>query len=361
VELVAACALDKEHALRAAERWGNLQPYEDYRTMLDNEKLDFVVIATPPDTHAEIAITATQRGIHVLLEKPMARTVQECDAIIGAVQKHQTIFSLSHEKRYNPGFEKIKAIIDEGLLGQVFYLVVHWSAAVRLDPDQLCPPDYRASYQWRWTDPRSGGGIMSDHVPHYLDLWRWWTGSELDTVCAELLNVRKDLIGDAKLGGCHEDFGAVLMKFQNGAIGFFESGNAGRGLSPILQIGSGIGEWSEYGMLYGTRGHLIFDLLPWDSPELPRIMVYSLEQKQPSYRGWFQVELPDPWRSPGGPLSPKTNAHYAFKRQLDHFVECILKKQEPRVTGRDGRATLAAVKAVYESQRLNQKVKVAHG
>jgi len=358
LELVATCALQAEQAAAAAKRWGDARSYTAFRSMLEKEKLDLLVIATPPDTHADLAIAATERGIHVLLEKPMARTLKECDDIIAAVAKHRTVFSLSHEKRFNPGFEKIKEIIDEGMLGAIFYLALHWSAAVRLDPEKLCPPDYRQSYEWRWTDPRSGGGIVLDHVPHYLDLWRWWTGSELDTVCAELLNVRKDLICDERLGGCHEDFSSVLMKFKNGAIGFFESGNAGRGLSPILNVGSGIGEWSEYGMIYGTRGHLIFDLFPWDSPELPRIMIYSLVDKQPSYRGWFQVELPDPWRSPGGPLAPKTNALYSFKRQLDHFVLCIQEQRKPLVTAWDGRATIAAVEAIYESHRSNQKVKV---
>ena len=111
-------------------------------------------------------------------------------------------------------------------------------------------------------------------------------------------------------------------------------------------------------MIYGTRGHLVFDLLPWDSPELPRIMVYSLEEKQPDYRGWFQVEMPDPYRAPGGPLSPRSNPHNQFKRQMDHFVQCIIDKQQPRVGAEDGRATIAAIEAVYESQRTGEKVKL---
>ena len=348
--------MNEQQAQQAAKRWGAEQVYTDYYKMLAAEELDAVVIATPPQTHAEFSIAAAERGIHVLLEKPMARTVEECDSVKRAVEKSGTVFSISHEKRFNPGFEKIKEIIDNGMLGDVFYLVVHWSAAVRLDPDSLCPPDYRESYQWRWTDESAGGGIVGDHLPHYLDLWRWWTGSELASIYAEFLNVRGDLIGDKKLGGKHEDFGVVLMKFQTGCVGVFETGNAGRGISPIQQVGSATGEWSEYGMIYGTRGHLVFDVLPWDSPELPRIMVFSLEDRHPADRGWFQVEMPDPYRSPGGPLSPKSNTHNQFKRQLDHFVDCILKKTEPRVTARDGRATIAAFEAAYRSHRENSKV-----
>lgn len=198
--------------------------------------------------------------------------------------------------------------------------------------------------------------MLADHLPHYIDLWRWWTESELKSIDVELLNVRKDVIGDQQLGGPHEDFAVALMRFQNGCVGVFESGNAGRGISPIQHIGSGLGEWSEYGMIYGSRGHLVFDALPWDSPELPRIMVYSLEQKSPAYRGWFQVELPDPYRAPGGPLSPKSNPHYHFKRQMDHFIECIRAGTAPRVTAFDGRATVAAVEAAYKSHQCGNRV-----
>lgn len=358
-QLTAVCALDEAEARRAAERWGAPRWYVDCEKMFASERLDALVVATPPHTHAGLAQAAIERGIHVLIEKPMAASAAECQTLIEAAQRRQVVLSVSHEKRYNPGFEKIKEIIDSGLLGQAFYLVVHWSAAVRLDPQSLCPPDYRTSYAWRWTDPRAGGGILADHFPHYLDLWRWWTGSELKSIDVELLNVRKDLLGDEALGGPHEDFAVAMLKFQNGCVGMFETGNAGRGLSPIMHVGSGIGEWSEYGMIYGTRGHLAFDALPWDSPELPRIMVYSLEDKSPSYRGWFQVELPDPFRAPGGPLSPRSNSHYQFKRQMDHFVECIASGQSPRVTGDDGRATVAAIEAAYESFRSGNRVTLA--
>ena len=360
IDLVAVCDPNSDRGTKAAERWNVPHVYQEFDKLLGEQPLDAVVIATPPQTHHDLAVAALQKGLHVLVEKPLAVSTDQCDSMIAAAGKAEKILTVSHEKRFNPGFEKVHQIIHEGLLGDVFYLAVHWSAAVRLDPDSLSPPDYRSSYEWRWTDPESGGGIVFDHLPHYLDLWRWWTGSEMATVCAELLNVRKDWIGDAKLGGPHEDFGTALMKFENGCIGMFETGNAGRGLSPIQMVGSGIGEWSEYGMIYGTRGHLIFDLLPWDSPEMPRIMMYSLEDKAPNYRGWFQVEMADPWRGAGGPLAPKSNSHYHFKRQMDDFASAILDNRNPQVTASDGRETVAAVEAVYESFQTGKKITLNH-
>jgi predicted dehydrogenase len=87
-------------------------------------------------------------------------------------------------------------------------------------------------------------------------------------------------------------------------------------------------------------------------------MVSSLEDKRPADRGWYQVELSDPRRSPGGPLSPGTNETYMFWRQIDHFIRSIQTGVAPGVSGADGRATLAAVEAAYESHRTGQKITV---
>jgi predicted dehydrogenase len=172
-------------------------------------------------------------------------------------------------------------------------------------------------------------------------------------------NITQDYL-DQPERGLWEDFGAVLMRFRNGAIGSFDTGLVGRGLSPILHLGSGLGEWSEFGYIFGTRGHLTFDFLPWDSPEHGRLMIWSLEDKQPADRGWYQVELPDPRRTPGGPLSPDSNETYMFKRQMEAFIHCIKAGVPPPISGEDGRATLAVVEAAYESAQLGQKVRVQY-
>jgi predicted dehydrogenase len=130
-------------------------------------------------------------------------------------------------------------------------------------------------------------------------------------------------------------------------------------LSPILHNGSGIGEWSEFGYIYGTHGQIAYDLLPWDSPENGRVMVWSLLNKSPDNRGWYQVEMPEPRRSPGGPRAPATNTNYMFRRQIDDFVRCIQENRMPSVSGVDGRATLAVIEAVYESQRTGNKINLA--
>jgi UDP-N-acetyl-2-amino-2-deoxyglucuronate dehydrogenase len=302
-------------------------------------------------------MAAIARNKHVLLEKPMGRSLEECERMIACARSRQVRFMLAHEKRFNPAAKKIRDIIESGEIGTVFHLTVHWGAAVKLAPDVLIPPGYGDGYRWRWTDPNVGGGILQDHLPHYVDLWRWWTGSEVHTVCTEAQHVSREYLGQPELG-LWEDYGSVLMRFRNGAVGTFHTGTVGRALSPILHIGSGIGEWSEFGYLFGTRGQIAFDFPPWDSPEHGRVMVWSLDQRSPSDRGWYQVEFPDPRRCPGGPLSPVTNENHMFFRQMDSFIRCVREGSEEPVTVRDGRATLAVVEAAYESHRTGQKVEV---
>jgi predicted dehydrogenase len=285
----------------------------------------------------------------------MGRTVSECDQIAAAAERNHVHLMLGHEKRFNLASEKVRQLIGRGVLGEVFYLVVHWGASVKLSPERLIPDGYRESYEWRWQDRSLGGGILQDHLPHYVDLWRWWTSSEVESVCAEIQNVTRDYIGRPEIAEW-EDFGTVLMRFANGAVAVFNTGTVGRGLSPIMHLGSGIGEWSEFGYLFGTRGQLTFDFFPWDSPEHGRLMVNTLEKDSDADRGWYQVELADPRRAPGGPLSPATNEPFMFYRQIDHFVQCIQTGSRPAVSASDGRATLAVVEAVYESQRTQQKV-----
>jgi predicted dehydrogenase len=357
-ELAAVCDPVISRAHEAQARYGAGAAMEDYRDLLARDDVDAVSICTPPSSHHEIAVAAAMAGNHVLLEKPMARSVEECEEIIEAARRSGVLLMMGHEKRFNVACEKIAEIVRRGTIGTPFYLMVHWGASVKLAPDRLIPEGYRDSYLWRWTSSDLGGGILQDHLPHYVDLWRWWTGSEIASVCAEVQNISRDYLGNGEIGRW-EDFGTVLMRFENGAVGVFNTGTAGRALSPILHQGSGIGEWSEFGYIFGSRGQIAFDFPPWDSPEHGRLMVWSLDKDGDCDRGWYQVELPDPRRCPGGPLSPATNTSYMFRRQMDHFIHSIRNEVEPRVTGADGRATLEAIEAVYRSQHSGQKTRVA--
>jgi predicted dehydrogenase len=289
-ELIAVCDRNPERAALARQRWGAQFAFSDSAETLSRDDIDAVCICTPPSSHRDLAVQAARHGKHILLEKPMATSVAQCHEILEAARECGVILMLGHEKRFNVACQKIRQAIQKGTLGRIFHLAVHWGSSVKLDPQRLIPEGYRDSYEWRWKDAAVGGGILHDHLPHYVDLWRWWTGSEVATVCTEALNVTRDYLGNAGLG-VWEDFGSVLMRFKDGTVGVFTTGTVGRGLSPILHAGSGIGEWSEFGYLFGTRGQLTFDLPFWDSPELGRVLVWSLEDKRPDDRFCYILEL----------------------------------------------------------------------
>ena len=355
--LAAVCDSAIDRARQAQARYQVPLATAKLTEILERDDIDAVCICTPPGLHHDMVITAAEHGKHVLLEKPMGRSVSECRAMIAAAAQHNIILMLGHEKRFNTALEQIKATIDANVLGQPFHLTIQWGSAVKLAPDLLIPDGYRESYMWRWKDKGVGGGILQDHLPHYVDLWRWWTGAEVESVFAEAQYVSRDYLNQPEIG-MWEDFGVVLMRFTNGATGVFETGTVGTGLSPILHNTSLRGAWAESGNIYGTRGQVTFDLPPWDSSEHGRVMVRSLEDRTTNNRGWYEIEMPDARRAPGGPLSPVTNENYMFWRQIDHFVSCIQNQAQPRITGYDGLATLAVVEAVYDSHRSGQRVQV---
>ena len=358
-EITAVCDSDLVRARQAQERFDVGFVTTSFDEILQRDDVDGVCICTPQRFHREMTVAAVRHGKHVLLEKPMGLNVQECREMLDAADKANVFLMVGHEKRFNYACQKVKEIIDSGDLGKVFSFDVHWCATVKNDPDKLIPEGYRGNYEWRWKDTSSGGGILLDHLPHYVDLWRWWTDSEVDTVSAEVLNVTRDLLGKPEIA-TWEDYCRVSLRFKNGTLANFETGTVGRGLSPILHNGSNLGEWSEFGTLLGTRGQLVYDLPPWDSPEHGRLMVNSLEERKPENRGWYQVALPDARRLPGGPLTPVTNDKYKFQRQTDHFVESIRENRQPEVDGHDGLATLLVVEAAYEAARTGKKVHLAH-
>ena len=123
---------------------------------------------------------------------------------------------------------------------------------------------------------RDRGGVVQDHLPHYVDLVTYWTGAVPTAVYAQVWNVGKDLLSWPSAESVWEDMGLVLTRFSSGFVLRLETGVVGRSLSPLWSLGSGIGEWTEYGYILGTSGQLLFDLLPWDSSENGRIAVWQL-------------------------------------------------------------------------------------
>ena len=340
-EIVAVCSDIEAQAEAAAKRWGSKHWFTDYQKLLEIEEIDAISICTPVWLHKEIAVEAAKRGKHILCEKPMARTEEECVEMIEEAEKRRVKLMVGFMKRFNPGFQKIKEIIDRGIIGRVYHLDIHWNL--------YFPPNSRPA-QIFCEEERVGGGVILDNGSHYIDTYRWFLDSEIDTVYAEVSKIVPERV--------YEDQAMLLLRFKNGATSILDMG-----LSRVEWVeksawdreGVYSQQFSELGFIYGTEGTIYFDAPPFESVEAVRIKLYlSTKENGCEWGGWHELEVPVV-RQPGGPLSPGEVITYAFKNEIDHFLECIQQDRKLAVSGEDGRVVAQVVAAAYKSSRTGKR------
>lgn len=343
VDLIAVCDIEKV-AKKTAKRWQVSHWFTDYKEMLKLDDLDAVSICTPVWFHREMAVTAANAGKHILCEKPMARNSEEADEMVIAAQKAGILFGIGFMKRFNPGFIKIKEIIDSGMIGQVYHADIHWNL--------YFPPGSHPSKIFS-EDERIGGGVILDNCSHYIDLFRWLIESEIDTVYAETSKVIPSRI--------YEDQATLLLRYKNNATSILDMGfNRVEWVEKTAWDKKHLGysyQFSELGWIYGTEGMIAFDAPPFDSIESVNIKAYLLAGKNARITGWHDIEIPL-IRQPGGPLAPFEVESYHYKRQIDHFVHCIVNKKSLSVNGQDGQIVVKVSDAAYESAKTGRKIQI---
>ncbi len=209
-ELVAVCDT-KDWKLQAATAETGAARYRDYRQMLDSAALDGVIIATPHYDHPDMSIAAFERGIHVLVEKPIAVHVNEARRMIDAyhsfkVQMPNLVFAAMFMQRTWGHWRKIKAMIDRGELGRLIrctWIITDWFRTQY----------YYDSGDWRATWSGEGGGVLMNQCPHNLDLYQWLVGAPAR------------IHGFASFGKHHhievEDEVTAYLEHDNGMVGHF--------------------------------------------------------------------------------------------------------------------------------------------
>lgn len=201
-KLVAVCDNVKEKADALANQY-NARAYYNAADLLANEKdINVVSICSPNGLHATHSIQALKAGFNVLCEKPMAINVSDCGEMIKvAEQMNKRLFAIK-QNRFNPPVEAVKKIIDEGKLGKIFsvQLTCFWNRNA----------DYYAN-SWKGTKVLDGGTLYTQ-FSHFVDLLYWMVGDIKDVEAYTANYAHQDTIE-------FEDTGAVILKFQNGAIG----------------------------------------------------------------------------------------------------------------------------------------------
>ena len=204
-DTVGQLAIDKKNQYESSVKCSKVEVFHDYLDLLNDERIDVVVIATISGYHARQAIDCLNYGKHILIEKPMALTLEDADMIIALGKDKNRKICVSHQNRFNPPVQALKRAIEEERFGRI----VHGTARTLWARSD----DYYNQAPWRGTIKLDGGTLMNQCI-HNIDLLQWMMGGEVERLCAE----KGTFIRDIET----EDFGAILMRFKNGAIGIVE-------------------------------------------------------------------------------------------------------------------------------------------
>lgn len=180
--------------------------YTDYHEMLEKEKPDLVAIATESGEHAKIALDCLDAGANLIIEKPIALSLEDADKIIAKSKEKGLVVCANHQNRFNKSIQKIRESLENGDFGKLMYGTAH----IRWNRGQ----DYYTQAPWRGTWAQDGGALMNQCI-HNIDLLRWMMGDEIVEVCAYTDNLNHDYIEA-------EDLGIALVKFKNGSYGIIE-------------------------------------------------------------------------------------------------------------------------------------------
>jgi len=209
LEIVAICDTDptcmEDKALKFRLGAGTRR-YRDYRELVKEEKPDLVAICTESGKHAEIAMFCIENGCNCIIEKPIALSIADADAIIAAAARYQVKVCACHQNRFNKSIQKIREAVEMERFGKLLYGTAH----IRWARDY----EYYSRAKWRGTWQQDGGALMNQCI-HNIDLLRWMMGDEIDCVVGMTDRLKHDYIQA-------EDLGIALIHFKNGAYGIIE-------------------------------------------------------------------------------------------------------------------------------------------
>ena len=206
LKLTALCDISNERKEYCKTNYPDVSFFCNYEEMIKSGKIDAVIIATPHKFHADMAITALNNGLNVLVEKPVDVTVTKAKELNDVAKKSGKVFAIMFNQRTNPLFIKAREIVKSGELGEIKrtnWIITNWYRT----------QNYYDSADWRATWSGEGGGVLINQAPHNLDLWQWICGmpDEITAFCdiAKYHNIEV------------EDDVTIFARYKNGAMGTF--------------------------------------------------------------------------------------------------------------------------------------------
>jgi len=210
LDIVSVCDIKEENMEELLSKFNvettRIKRYTDYKEMVEIERPELVAIATESGLHAEIALYCISKGIHCIIEKPIAMNMADARRICEEADKNKVVVCANHQNRFNKSIQKIHEAVEENKFGKIFHAAAH----VRWNRGK----SYYDQAKWRGTWKNDGGCLMNQCI-HNADLLRWLMGDEIDEVMAYTDNMNHDYLEA-------EDLGLAVIKFKNGSYGLFE-------------------------------------------------------------------------------------------------------------------------------------------
>jgi UDP-N-acetyl-2-amino-2-deoxyglucuronate dehydrogenase len=328
-QFVAVYSRNREKAARYGEKYG-VQGFIDIEEMIASTGAEAVIVCTPHPAHRNAAVIAAAAGAHVLVEKPLASSLKDCDEILEAAKIAKVKIGTVSQRRFYAPVQRVRQAIDAGKIGKPALgtvLMLGWR-------DQ----DYYASDPWRGRWQAEGGGVLVNQAPHQLDLLQWFMGpiTELFGVWSNINHPYIEV----------EDTAVAIVRFQSGALGNIVVSNSQKpGIYGKVHIhgqnGASVGVQTDGGAMF----------VPGMSPilEPPVNDMWTVAGEENMLAHW-QTEDREMFNS-----LPNAAQHY-FHLQIRDFLQAIIDDREPLITGADGRKTVEIFTAIYRSQKTNAPV-----
>jgi len=299
-QLVALAGRSADALQQAAQRYGALTTYTDWRRLVADDRVQALINAGPNDVHAEACVAAAARGLPVLCEKPLARTGAEAarmrDAAMSAGIVHMTSFSY----RFFPAVQLASKLIREGRLGRIYHFRSRYLDDSMVDP--------QVPYGWRHNKSRAGSGVIGDLAAHSIDLARFLVG-EIATVSAAtriFIDRRRRPEGEDATVDV-EDAVEAVVEFANGAVGTLEASTFSPGRKNFLTV-----------EISGAAGSLVFNV--------ERLNELDLYLRDDGANGFRTVLVTEPNHPYGGTWWPPGHIlgwEHAFVHQLHRFLTAV--------------------------------------
>lgn len=318
LEFAAMCDIVSDVMQEKSDRFGldSVHKYTDYKELLTVEKPELAAICTESGKHAEIALDCIAAGCNVIIEKPMALSIADADAIITAGKHKGVVVCVNHQNRFNKSVQYIRKALEDGRFGKLS----HGAAHVRWNRGE----SYYTQAPWRGTWAQDGGCLMNQCI-HNIDLLRWMMGDEIEEVMAYTDQLEHPYLEA-------EDLGLALVKFKNGSYGIIEGTTNiyPKNLEETLYI------FGEKGTVKagGTSDNIIEVWDFADGKDDPQAVIETYSENPPNIYGFGHTPL------------------YA------DVIEAIQEGKVPLSDAEAGKRALELVLAIYQSAAERRPVKL---